>query len=206
MVPMLTKKVTSRSPDRGLKKFLALWPACFSGLSHVWNIVHYFIASSILVLVLLSNLLWGIADVNAAIPVSWTVDKPLAEVLPNEDLVTLSFKVETPPGKPGVTGAVPVRIKLIAPQTHPLVTTDFPHVENSVLLDFIAYAREGAFTLKQVFPIRGDYRLWVAPVEPPAGRDSAPSLSGDTDRLAEKKELSPESSPSPEIVLQVYVP
>ena len=78
---------------------------------------------------------------------------------PFADPVNISLLVTRPDGRPVEQGTV--AIVLDAPTSGPLLSTDFPVVEGSRLLELVLPLRQGRTDWKYLFPIRGDYRLSV---------------------------------------------
>ena len=59
-----------------------------------------------------------------------------------------------------------VRARLYAPLPSQLFSTDFPHVEGTLLLDMELPFSNGSVAWEYLFPIRGDYRLEVELADP----------------------------------------
>ncbi len=59
-----------------------------------------------------------------------------------------------------------VRARLYAPLPSRLFSTDFPHVEGTLLLDMELPFSNGSVAWEYLFPIRGDYRLEVELADP----------------------------------------
>jgi hypothetical protein len=61
-------------------------------------------------------------------------------------------------------------LKLLTPPKNPWLTTDFPIVEGTKLLDLEAIAPKGQLQIQQMLPIRGNYQLQVnvTPIQPNA--------------------------------------
>lgn len=79
-----------------------------------------------------------------------------------------------------------VHVEVITPPPTPWFTTDFPIVEGTTLLDFVADAPTGEFQMQQMFPIRGNYALKV---------DVTPVVAGAFTPIAQTLNLSvPENS------------
>ncbi|AFY91044.1 hypothetical protein [Chroococcidiopsis thermalis] len=55
-----------------------------------------------------------------------------------------------------------IHLQILAPPQNPWVTTDFPKVEGTKLLDIKAVAPKGELNVQQMLPIRGTYQLRVA--------------------------------------------
>jgi hypothetical protein len=54
-----------------------------------------------------------------------------------------------------------IHLQMLTPPATPWFTTDFPHIEEVTLLDMEALAPSGKLQVRQMLPIRGDYRLQV---------------------------------------------
>ena len=63
-------------------------------------------------------------------------------------------------------GGDSLRARLYAPKSGWLFSTDFPHVEGTLLLDIELPLSNGWVAWEYVFPIRGDYRLEVELADP----------------------------------------
>lgn len=78
---------------------------------------------------------------------------------PFADPVNISLLVTYADGRPVEQGRVAVVLE--APKPGAFMSTDFPAVENSRLLELTLALRRGRAEWKYLFPIRGDYRLSV---------------------------------------------
>src|SRR6185295_17089031 len=83
---------------------------------------------------------------------------------PFADPVSISVLVTRPDGRPVEQGSV--AIVLDAPKPGAFVSTDFPVVEGSRLLELVLPLRQGRTGWHYLFPIRGDYRLSVRVITP----------------------------------------
>ena len=81
---------------------------------------------------------------------------------PFADPVNISLLVTRADGRPVEQGSV--AIVLDAPKSGAFLSTDFPVVEGSRLLELVLPLRQGRASWKYLFPIRGDYRLSVSVV------------------------------------------
>lgn len=98
--------------------------------------------------------------------------------------VQLKFQAKEASGAP--LNNARVHVEVMTPPPTPWFTTDFPMVEGTKLLDFVADAPTGEFQMQQVFPIRGNYALKV---------DVTPITAGAFTPIAQTLNLSvPESS------------
>jgi hypothetical protein len=85
---------------------------------------------------------------------------PRLELLyPYSDPATMTILVTGTDGKPVAQGRVTVRLE--APKRGWFLSTDFPWVEGSRLLEMSLPLRQGRAEWKYLFPIRGEYRLSV---------------------------------------------
>jgi len=81
---------------------------------------------------------------------------------PFDDPVNISLLVTRADGRPVEQGRV--AIVLDAPKSGAFLSTDFPVVEGSRLLELVLPLRQGRAGWRYLFPIRGDYRLSVSVV------------------------------------------
>jgi hypothetical protein len=85
---------------------------------------------------------------------------PMTELLvPNEALTDLSLLITRADGRPLERGTVAVRLE--APRPGALFSTDVPLVEGTVLSEMRLPLRQGKISWKYLFPIRGEYHLYV---------------------------------------------
>ena len=90
---------------------------------------------------------------------------PRLELLhPYSDPATLTLLVTGADGKPVAQGRVAIGLE--APSPGWFLSTDFPLVEGSRLLDMNLPLRQGRAEWKYLFPIRGQYRLTVEFIAP----------------------------------------
>jgi hypothetical protein len=88
---------------------------------------------------------------------------PLDEVIPFKQPITLSLKAL---GDEGLSlQDATVQVKLLTPPKTPWLTTDFPIVEGTTLLDMAIAAPKGEAQVQLMPPVRGRYQL-VATVTP----------------------------------------
>ncbi|NCJ07151.1 hypothetical protein GS597_11675 [Synechococcales cyanobacterium C] len=95
--------------------------------------------------------------------VTLTTEPPLAEVIPFQDPVRLILQAINGGGQPLADARL--SLQLLTPPKTPWLTSDFPWVEGTTLLELGAIAPQGQVELEQVMPIRGTYTLNVQ-VEP----------------------------------------
>ncbi|ARV58792.1 hypothetical protein BZZ01_09205 [Nostocales cyanobacterium HT-58-2] len=95
-----------------------------------------------------------------------TTNPPLERIIPFEaeaqkeqSPVTLTFLAVDAAGKP-LENAL-IGLQILTPPTNPLLTTDFPIVEGTKLLQMEAVAPAGQLEIQQMLPIRGNYQLRV---------------------------------------------
>lgn len=112
--------------------------------------------------------------------VELTTDPPLAEVLPFKDPVTLDLAVVDENGQP--LPNVTLDLQLMAPAPTPWLTSDFPVVEGTPLLDLQMTSASGQVQVQQVMPIRGNYQLQVQ-VSPQATNATTPAFEPFTETL-----------------------
>ena len=85
---------------------------------------------------------------------------PRAELLrPFVDPTDLSLLITGVDGRPVKQGTVAIRLE--APRPGRFFSTDYPLVEGAVLSEMQLTLRQGRANWKQLFPIRGEYRLTV---------------------------------------------
>ena len=112
-------------------------------------------ASAGVVFILLFGAVAGAEEFNIFLKTT-----PKIELLrPFADPATLSLLVTRADGRPVAQGKV--AIVLDAPKPGTFLSTDFPLVEGSRLLELVLPLRRGRAEWKYLFPIRGDYRLSV---------------------------------------------
>jgi len=108
----------------------------------------------VLVLALGVVSLWGMRVQAAALDVRLTTNPPVQAILPDETFATTTLEVRDENGVP-LDGLVWVHLR--TPPAPRLLGTDFPYVEDTLLLDIPAQARDGRIELGLVYPIRGTY-------------------------------------------------
>ncbi|MGH8002359.1 MAG: hypothetical protein ACREPR_23745 [Brasilonema sp.] len=98
--------------------------------------------------------------------VQLTTNPPVERILPFEagtekpqSPVTLTLQAVDAGGKPLENAKI--RLQILTPPTNPLLTTDFPIVEGTKLLQMEAVAPAGKLEIQQMLPIRGNYQLQV---------------------------------------------
>ncbi|MFN6462379.1 MAG: hypothetical protein RMZ41_011095 [Nostoc sp. DedVER02] len=95
-----------------------------------------------------------------------STNPPLEHILPFEaeaqkqqSPVTLTLQAVDAVDKP-LENAL-ISLQILTPQPHPWLTTDFPIVEGTKLLQMDAAAPDGKLEFEQILPIRGNYQLRV---------------------------------------------
>lgn len=98
--------------------------------------------------------------------VQLTTNPPVSQILPFEAEATtpqspvlLKLKATDAVGKPLENAKIDLTI--FTPSKNPWLTTDFPIVEGTKLLEMEAIAPEGELQIQQMLPIRGTYQLLV---------------------------------------------
>ena len=111
-------------------------------------------------------LAWLLWTVKAfAISVSLTSSPPPDTIRPDHDMAQVTLAVQHD-GQPLHQGRV--QVKVMAPPHPRLLSTDFPIVEATTLLELASDLRDGKFSFDYLFPIRGQYTFDVA-LQPVAG-------------------------------------
>jgi hypothetical protein len=104
-----------------------------------------------------------------------TTEPPTSQIIPFEAEAStpqlpakLTLQAVDATGKPLENANI--NLKIFTPPKNPWLTTDFPIVEGTKLLDIQAIAPNGQLQLQQIFPIRGNYQLQVnvTPITPNA--------------------------------------
>lgn len=93
----------------------------------------------------------------AAIQVAIEAETSLETVKPQIDPLQLTVRARDAEGAALRDGTV--RITLLAPESSPLSSTDFPIVEGSTLVDSEVSLDQGVYRFSFIPPIRGDYQL-----------------------------------------------
>ena len=111
-------------------------------------------------------LVWLLWTVQAfAITVSLSSSPPPDTIRPDHDMAQVTLAVQHD-GQPLNQGRV--QVKVVAPAHPSLLSTDFPIVEATTLLELASDLRDGTFSFDYLFPIRGQYTFDVA-LQPAAG-------------------------------------
>jgi hypothetical protein len=93
------------------------------------------------------------------IAVEITTDPSAENILPDAEMVTLKIVLKHSDGR--LVEKARLHFRITAPEKNKFFSTDFPIVEGTELLDVRPEISGGVFTMKYLFPIRGDYRLQV---------------------------------------------
>lgn len=104
-------------------------------------------------------MLLGIVANAEELAIQFQGDPPFAVLRPFSDVVRLSLRVTAAGGKPVERGEA--AIVLDAPERGVFLTTDFPLVEGTRLLEARLPLHQGRTEWQQLLPIRGVYRLSV---------------------------------------------
>ena len=107
-------------------------------------------------------LLFGAAAWAEELNIYLKTSPALGLLRPFADPVNISLLVTRADGRPVDQGSV--EIVLDAPKSGAFLSTDFPIVEGSRLLELVLPLRAGRTGWKYLFPIRGEYRLSVRAV------------------------------------------
>ncbi len=100
-----------------------------------------------------------------AITVSLSSSPPADAIRPDYDVARVTLAVERD-GQPLTHGHL--QVKVTAPPQPKLLSTDFPVVEATTLLELASELKDGTFSFDYLFPIRGEYTFDVA-LQPIAG-------------------------------------
>ena len=119
---------------------------------------------------------------NSVVTVKITSTPPLHQIRPDADLahVTLHVLLHGAPGQ-----RCHMQVKVIAPPRSALLSTDFPMVEGTDLLELASDVQDGTLTFAYLFPIRGTYTFDLALAPVPGGPDFAPTRLRHTVHLHE---------------------
>ncbi|WP_089939024.1 hypothetical protein, partial [Candidatus Entotheonella palauensis] len=128
------------------------------GLSRRWGRHRGIISLWITVLIL-----WAVEAL--AITVSLSSTPPPQTIRPDADIARVMLAVQHD-GQPLSHGRI--QVKVTAPPRPSLLSTDFPVVEATTLLELASDLRDGTFSFDYLFPIRGAYTFDVA-LQPVAG-------------------------------------
>ena len=98
--------------------------------------------------------------------IALSTNPPLNDVVPSKQPISVSLKLDDAGKSPA--GAA-MQVKLLTPPRTPWLTTDFPIVEGTTLLEATVAASDGEAQLQLVPPIRGRYKLAAKVVPEVAG-------------------------------------
>lgn len=95
-----------------------------------------------------------------------TTDPPVAQILPFEAEATrpqspVRLTLQAVDVAGNALENAKVRLTILTPPKNPWLSTDFPIVEGTELLDVEGIAPKGEFQVQQILPIRGTYQLLV---------------------------------------------
>jgi hypothetical protein len=99
---------------------------------------------------------------EAALAVEMVTDPPAEQILPDTRPAQLTFKVLVD-GKPSESGRLALQV--MAPPRPVLLSTPFPAVEGTTLLQLASNLTDGEFTLEYLFPVQGVYAFDIG-IEP----------------------------------------
>jgi hypothetical protein len=117
---------------------------------------------------LMSVIFYGIVGLSQTPQpsVKLSTDPPIAQLAPFEaesetydSPATLTLQAVDAAGQPLANAKI--HLKILTPPKTPWLTTDFPIVEGTTLLELDAIAPEGKVQLQPMLPIRGTYQLQV---------------------------------------------
>ncbi|MGB8702120.1 MAG: hypothetical protein WCD18_22110 [Thermosynechococcaceae cyanobacterium] len=108
-----------------------------------------------------TSLLFGIGCGQAVFAQSPTLhlqtSPPLQQVIPTHEPVQVSLQALDGTGRS--LSNTRIRLQLLTPAPSPWLSTDFPWVEGTTLIELETLAPKGQLTFSQTLPIRGSYRL-----------------------------------------------
>jgi hypothetical protein len=120
---------------------------------------------------------FAVANVFAGenLRVQMATEPPAPNIGPDTDLVrtTLTVIGEAGQAVPGVF----IKLLIHSPQRNPLISTDFPWVEDTPLMAYEGYLPDGILTFDYIYPIQGKYRMEVLAGLDPASLSAAGVLS-----------------------------
>ncbi len=119
---------------------------------------------------------------SEALAVSITTQPSASAIRPDLDLVHVTLSVEHH-GQPLRQGHI--FVKVLAPPRPSILSTDFPIVEETTLLELASDLRDGALTFDYLFPIRGTYAFDVTLSPVPGAPDFATTTLRQTMQLRE---------------------
>lgn len=107
------------------------------------------------------TLIWLLTSLPSAAQtaVQLQANPPLSQVVPNTEPVQLRVQAIDANQQP-ITDAT-IQVRLLTPAKTPWLTSDFPIVEGTTLLELNAIAPMGTLQFEQVLPIRGNYQMQV---------------------------------------------
>jgi len=97
----------------------------------------------------------AVADEN--VELKYTLDMPIEQIGPDEDVVKLTLHVQ----RVGQPLNARLHVVLDSPPRNSLISTDFPIVEGTRLIDTVAVTQNGELKIDYLFPIRGRYTLTI---------------------------------------------
>jgi hypothetical protein len=102
-------------------------------------------------------------------------DPPLRDAHPGHDPVEIRIRVQDEHGD--LWGPADIHLRVQAPKENPFISTDFPVVEGTALVDQKLFTPSGAANLKLVLPIRGTYVVEASAVPTSQGTKGLPVVT-----------------------------
>lgn len=114
----------------------------------------------LIIIVLLFNFFTAnIVMAEEKIQVKLTAQPDFTAILPDEDLVKFALSVYDSQGQP--VNNVKIEYQLESPAKSRLISTDFPVVEGTRLMEGSLLSNSGTWLFEYLLPIRGQYHLKV---------------------------------------------
>jgi len=115
-----------------------------------------------LIAIAVSGIIWLLKSppVISQSTVKLQTQPPLEQVIPDKTVVKFQLQALNNATQP--LSNAQVRVRLLTPNPTPWLTSDFPIVEGTELLNLEAIATQGNLEFEQVLPIRGNYNIEVA--------------------------------------------
>ena len=111
----------------------------------------------LVVFILISNACNSIAGNHFDVQIQTS---PLTQNIgPDKDFVETQIIVKDASGQ--IVPNVYLRMEMHSPKKNPLISTDFPWVEGTDLMEYEGYLKNGIFNFKYIYPIRGEYLINV---------------------------------------------
>ncbi len=115
-----------------------------------------------LIAIAVSGLVWwsNLSPVVSSPTVQLQTEPPLEAVIADETVVKFQLQAVDIDQQP--LSNANIQLRLLTPAKTPWLTSDFPIVEGTELLNLQTVSPQGSLEFEQVLPIRGNYRLQVA--------------------------------------------